>query len=267
MTTVIYLDFDLCASPFSFDAEADASDPFAIKKTIAKTYDHKDDPNGQEEDYIKVRDYFQTKLAPFLSEFQSHIIILTANSAHNVRDILNHFGVQIELRIVSTFDAKGVQAGISPNLFGAVVKTIKNEKKEPSKQKTIEQIAKQFRVSKQSILSTERLLARRILELEEDVTKAAYIRSQARPFIFLDDSGSEIRSVQALIDNEGMRGRTLNIPRPGRNVPFEVCGMFGQRALEQFVRGSNWSDSIRQLMNELNTSAHYVQHVPASFHF
>jgi hypothetical protein len=158
-----------------------------------------------------------------------------------------------------------MRAGISPNLFGAVVKKIKNENKEPRKQKTIEQIAKQFRVTKQSILSTERLFAKRILVLDKGVTKAAYIRSQARPFIFLDDSGSEIRSVQALIDNESMRGRTLNIPRPGRNVPFEKCGMFGKPALTQFVPDSNWSIFISQLMNELN--AHYVQHVPATFHF
>lgn len=67
MDTAIYLDFDLCASPFSFAAEADARENGAIMRTIAATYDHKADAAGQLVDYQKVRDYYQQKLKPFIT--------------------------------------------------------------------------------------------------------------------------------------------------------------------------------------------------------
>lgn len=255
METAIYLDFDLCASPFSFDAEALASRDGAIRRKIAKTYNHGDNVAGQDEDYGKVRNYVRIKLMPFLERYNTYITILTANSAQNVRDILLHFAEQThdrlirELRIVSIFDNKGTVAGMNPNLFGAVVKKIKNDDKPDNKKKPIEQIATQFRVRVDDILSAEIELSVplfqedgttisspvRALQIEKDVTKAAYIEREERPFIFLDDSKSEIHSVQSLIA-AGMVGEAIQIERPGRNVPFENCGMFNQTNLEDWIR-------------------------------
>lgn len=264
----IYLDFDLCASPFSFDAEADATEDGAIKRTIDKTYDHKDDPDGQDEDYAKVREYFEKKLMPFLNAYQSRITILTANSARNVRAILLHFAEQTEvrddgtqlksvvakddrlikaLRIVSIFDDKGTLADMNPNLFGAVVKKIKNDGKPDHKQKPIEQIATQFRVGVDDILATERTLPN-ILKIDQKVTKAAYIEGEDRPFIFLDDSESEIRSVQALTRDD-MIGEAIKIKRPGRNDPFEKCGMFNQKLL------GRWRSFLDRRIYELDNRA------------
>jgi hypothetical protein len=289
MDPLIYLDFDLCASPFSFDAEDDASEEGAIGRTIAKTYNHANNLNGQKEDYQKVSEYFTTKLGPFLNAFRLRIIILTANSARNVRDILDHFGIGLNLPIVSIFDEKGRRAGISPNLFGAVVKKIKNAEKPAHKQKTIEKIASKFRVSVQDILAAEENISVvRAKTLDKEITKASFIKEQAVPFVFLDDSSSEIRSVQALIDNEGMVGRTLLIPRPGRNVPFEECGMFGRPAMQTFIRtplelathSTLWEFSMRKIIKDIrarlanaigsqetNQTPHYVQHVTSSFEF
>jgi hypothetical protein len=289
MDPFIYLDFDLCASPFSFDAEDDASEEGAIERTIAKTYNHANDLNGQKEDYQKVSEYFTTKLGPFLNAFRIRIIILTANSARNVRDILGHFGIGLKLRIVSIFDEKGRRAGISPNLFGAVVKKIKNAEKPAHKKKSIESIASKFRVSVEEILAAEENISiDRAKELDKEITKASFIKEHARPFIFLDDSSSEIRSVKALIDDEGMAGQTLHIPRPGRNVPFEECGMFGQPAMTKFIRtplqlathSTLWYFFIRNIIKDIRArlanasgsqetkqTAHYVQHVTSSFEF
>lgn len=279
----IYLDFDLCASPFSFDAEADATEDGAIKRTIDKTYDHKDDPDGQDEDYAKVREYFEKKLMPFLNAYQSRITILTANSARNVRAILLHFAEQTEvrddgtqfkfvvakddrlikaLRIVSIFDDKGTLADMNPNLFGAVVKKIKNDGKPDHKQKPIEQIATQFRVSVDDILDAESKLSVplfqedgttipspvRTFQIEQEVTKAAYIESEERPFIFLDDSTSEIDSVKTLIDG-GVIGKAFNIARPGRNAPFENCGMFNQTPLD------GWRGFLDRCIHDLSNRA------------
>ncbi len=265
MSTVIYLDFDLCASPFSFDAEADAAEVGAIKRTIDKTYDHKDDPDGQSEDYAKVRAYFRLKLVPFLEKYKTRITILTANSARNVRHILRHFAEQThdllirDLKIRSIFDDKGTAADMIPNLFGAVVKKIKNDDKPDNKKKPIEQIATQFRVSVDDILDAEIKLSVplfqedgttipspvRALQIEKELTKAAYIESEERPFIFLDDSKSEIASVEALIDG-GVIGKAFSITRPGRNAPFENCGMFNQTS------AFGWSGSFDRSLMQLD---------------
>jgi len=334
MDTTIYLDFDLCVSPFSFDAEADASEEGAIMRTIAATYNHKGDETGQLEDYKKVWAYYQLKVKPFLTFFHSRIIVLTANSAGNVRAILLHFAKQqigvdkantpilvvpkkdrdwiTRLRIVSTFDDKGRAANMDPNLFGAVRKKIKNDQKKPEKQKELKQIAKQFRVTVKAILNAEKEMSIdtfnvdgtttaipvRANQIEDEVTKAAYIKRRGRPFIFLDDSKSEIRTVQALIDDDGMIGRALTIPRPDHNAPFEQCGMFGEPALKKFIRVSLevaknpehkvWSSFMGELIADISRqiqtrhykrrktraggdsaveSAHFVQHVPTSFNF
>ena len=83
------------------------------------------------------------------------------------------------------------------------------------------------------------------MQIEQQVTKAAFIASQGQPFVFLDDSSSEIDSVKALIDG-GVIGKALNIARPGRNAPFENCGMFNQTS------AFGWSGFLDRSLSELD---------------
>lgn len=159
---------------------------------------------------------------------------------------------------------------------------MKNDQKPPEERKDLKSFAEKYSVTTESILHAEQTLSVRAKQIDDQITKAAYIKNQGRPFIFLDDSESEIQSVQALIDDDGMMGRTFKIPR-GRNLPFEKYGMFGELALKKFIRfplevAKNpehkvWNIFIGEVISDISSSvpagackesAHFVQHVSAN---
>lgn len=230
MSARIYLDWDFCAAPFSFNAQ-DYMNAESLGTTLNEMYDHALCARVRK----SLHNYMCGELKPFLEKYMSRITILTANSEQNVKDILEHFDLaEYEPKIVSIFDKKAEALGrpdVTSNLFAAVVEY--NKKVMGGKRnKTIEYVAEKFNnsakaspVSVQDIRRTNRIWGSRILRIEQTVTKAAYIKAERVPFIFLDDSGSEIRSVQSLID-QGVPGIVVSIPRPGLKSPFEQCGMF-----------------------------------------
>lgn len=189
MPSIIAIDFDLTLSPFSFPKEIDLNAIAdktkigeEIKRQIANTYDV--------DSYDKVQEYMTNYVNPFLqTEFgNTKITILTVNRAKNVLNILEHFGININMgfKVVSVTD-----------------------------------------------LGT---------------TKVDWVldqlTSEYNNIVFLDDSPSEQKAMQAAIDcnttksgrdSTFLKGHVISIPRPPRKGPFKEYGMFGERG---------WLDSV-----------------------
>ena len=196
MSTRIKLDWDLCAACFSFDAQ-DQVTRRALSTVLKSMYNHADDIDKQREDIQKVGAYMAGPLKSLLKNFHDRIDIVTANSEANVRQICVYFGLPQPANIVSIFDHKAVEfnrahgANISANLFAAAVEHI-------TKKKTSQQVADKFHVVVESITGLLQQHSEAILAIDAAVTKAAHLRASGAPFIFLDDSMSEIRSAQGL---------------------------------------------------------------------
>ena len=196
MSTRIKLDWDLCAACFSFDAQ-DQVTRRALSTVLKSMYNHANDIDKQREDIQKVGAYMAGPLKSLLKNFHDRIDIVTANSEANVRQICVYFGLPQPANIVSIFDHKAVEfnrahgANISANLFAAAVEHI-------TKKKTSQQVADKFHVVVESITGLLQQHSEAILAIDAAVTKAAHLRASGAPFIFLDDSMSEIRSAQGL---------------------------------------------------------------------
>ncbi len=196
MSTRIKLDWDLCAACFSFDAQ-DQVTRRALSAVLKSMYNHANDIDKQREDIQKVGAYMAGPLKSLLKNFHDRIDIVTANSEANVRQICVYFGLPQPANIVSIFDHKAVEfnrahgANISANLFAAAVEHI-------TKKKTSQQVADKFHVVVESITGLLQQHSEAILAIDAAVTKAAHLRASGAPFIFLDDSMSEIRSAQGL---------------------------------------------------------------------
>lgn len=199
MSTRIKLDWDLCAACFSFDAQ-DQVTRRALSAVLKSMYNHANDIDKQREDIQKVGAYMTGPLKSLLTNFHDRIDIVTANSEANVRQLCVYFGLPQPANIVSIFDHKAVEfnrahgANISANLFAAAVEHIK---KVPKK-KTNQQVADKFHVAVESITGLLQQHSEAILAVDAAVTKAAHLKASGAPFIFLDDSTSEIRSAQGL---------------------------------------------------------------------
>lgn len=198
MSTRIKLDWDLCAACFSFDAQ-DPVTRRTLSSVLKSTYNHANDIDKQREDIQKVGAYMSGPLKSLLIKFHDRIDIVTANSESNVRQLCVYFRLPQPANIVSIFDRKAVEfnrqhnTNISANLFGAVVEYIH---KVPKK-KSAPQVAEKFHVTVDSIVGLLQHSAA-ILAIDASVTKAAHFRASGTPFVFLDDSKSEIRSAQGL---------------------------------------------------------------------
>ena len=199
MSTRIKLDWDLCAACFSFDAQGQVTRR-ALSAVLKSMYNHANDIDKQREDIQKVGAYMTGPLKSLLTKFHDRIDIVTANSEANVRQLCVYFGLPQPANIVSIFDRKAVEfnrvhgANISPNLFAAAVEHIK---KVPKK-KTSQQVADKFHVTVESITGLLQQHSEAIMAIDAAVTKAAHLKASGAPFIFLDDSMSEIRSAQGL---------------------------------------------------------------------
>jgi len=102
----IYLDWDLTAACFSFNADQDAS-PEAVTNVLKSTYDSGSDQTKQAADVEYVAAYMHGMLKPLLARYKGRITILTANSASNVRKICTQFDIPTP-GIYSVHDAKAV---------------------------------------------------------------------------------------------------------------------------------------------------------------
>lgn len=100
----IYLDWDLTAACFSFNADQDAS-PEAVVNVLKSTYDSGPDETKQAADVEYVAAYMHGMLKPLLARYRDRITILTANSASNVRKICTQFDIPTP-DIYSVHDAK-----------------------------------------------------------------------------------------------------------------------------------------------------------------
>jgi len=100
----IYLDWDLTAACFSFNADQDAS-PEAVTNVLKSTYDSGSDQTKQAADVEYVSTYMHDLLKPLLARYQDRITILTANSASNVEKICTQFDIPTQ-DIYSVHDAK-----------------------------------------------------------------------------------------------------------------------------------------------------------------
>jgi hypothetical protein len=88
----IYLDWDLTAACFSFNAAKDAT-PKAVVHVLKSTYDSGTDEEKQADvDYVTT--YMHDRLKPLLVRYHDRITILTANSASNVEKICKQFNIQ-----------------------------------------------------------------------------------------------------------------------------------------------------------------------------
>ena len=98
----IYLDWDLTAACFSFDAKKVATREEVVD-VLKSTYDSKDDETKQD-DVKYVDTYMRERLKPLLETYYDRITILTANSEYNVIEICKQYDIPTPEEIYSVYD-------------------------------------------------------------------------------------------------------------------------------------------------------------------
>jgi len=99
----IYLDWDLTAACFSFDAKKVATRE-AVVNVLKSTYDSKDDETKQDDDVKYVDTYMRERLKTLLETYYDRITILTANSEYNVIEICKQYDIPKPEEIYSVYD-------------------------------------------------------------------------------------------------------------------------------------------------------------------
>lgn len=210
----LYVDWDLCAVPFSFPGKNTFS-PEELDAIFEASFIEKDLAIIEPKIIDKMN-----QLQEFINKFGPKITILTMNCEDNVLAIINRYNITNINNIVSILDLRASRVGVATNLFSAVLEYRK-------KKKTVEYIAKKFNVTIEDIVRESSNL-----NINENYTKAVWAQEQGKPFIFFDDSPSNIDQMNEMIKETTMNASCVLIPRPNYPDKWSVdeMGMFSEAA-------------------------------------
>ena len=213
----LYVDWDLCAVPFSFPGENTYSSE-KLNTILLTSFIEKD--LAIIEPKIRAK---MNQLQEFINKFGPKITILTMNCKDNVIAIINRYNItninNIN-NIVSILDLRALRVNIATNLFSAVLEYRK-------KKKTVEYIANKFNVTIEDIMRESMNQ-----NINANYTKAVWAHEQGKPFIFFDDSPTNIDQMNEIIKETTMNASCVLIPRPNYPDKWSVdeMGMFSEAA-------------------------------------
>jgi hypothetical protein len=211
----LYVDWDLCAVPFSYPGEKTFSEE-QLNLILSTSFKETDPPTIAK----KIKDKMK-QLQVFINKYKSKITILTMNCQSNVLAMLKHYNITgIEQNIVSILDLRALRVNVATNLFSAVLEYKKDNK-------TVEYLANKFAVTTEDIRTGSKNP-----NINAEYTKASWAKEQGNPFIFFDDSPTNIGQMGQMIKETKMDARCEQIRRPKRNQKWSVdeMGMFSEAA-------------------------------------
>ena len=210
----------LCVQDFDmalFVASVDSWKHFETKEKLLAFIEHE---FGFTEDQVTV---YMVKVQIYLKA-NPHLMILTANSGRNVRQILQWFECIVPF-ILSIYDWRAEYAfetyhlKVTPDQFSALHRVL-------CKGKSLQKECADHDMPVERFAELEASVTTNILAaVYAHCTKANWIEANIHcPYIFVDDSRSECRSVAAI------GGKVLRIDRPDRvehGAPRDIC-QYGQ---------------------------------------